>query len=753
MNWSNVLLILKREIRDQLRDRRTLFMIFVLPVLLYPLLGLTFIQLGQLAREEPTKVYVVGRENLPAEPALIEAKDHQPGRFIALASEPDLELELLDLEFPPRAAATPSDLQRQLAEGQERLRDGEFHTVLYFPPDFGQRLEQFRRRVSDAKASPAEIDVPKPEIFHNTAKRKSATTYGRVRRVLDAWREALVKQNLQAAGLPETAALPFRAETHDVAEAGLQFASIWSAAFPFMMLIWALTGAFYPAVDLCAGEKERGTLETLLSSPAERGEIVSGKLLTIMLFSMATVVLNLAAVGGTGWLVISQLPLGAQRAIGPPPPLAYLWVFLAMVPVAALFSALCLALAAFARSNKEGQYYLMPLFLVTLPLVLLPMQPSFELNLGNSLIPLTGIVLVLKAAIEGDYLEAARYFLPVTAVTAICCLLAIRWAIDQFNKESVLFRESERFSLGIWLRHLVRDRRETPTVAAAVMCGVLILAVKFFLEFTMVGGSGSLAMKIILPQLVCILAPALLMTAFLARSPRKTLLLCWPRWWTLPAAVALGIVMHPVAAQVSEAIQTLYPLDPRVQQAAEGIFGQIPLGMQFLAIALIGPVCEEIAFRGFILSGFRHLGRRWMAIVLSSVLFGLAHGIIQQSLLACLLGMLIAFVAVQTGSLLPAILYHVTHNGLMVGISWLTTWTNTPLGKNDPLPWPQQVGQWVLGTAKEPGWLYHWSSVALAAVLAALLLRAFARLPHEKTEEETLQEALGRQTLEQAPAA
>src|SRR5262245_40127059 len=140
MNWSNVLLILKREIRDQLRDRRTLFMIFVLPVLLYPLLGLTFIQLGQLAREEPTKVMIVGRENLPPEPALIQAREGQ-ARF--MASDPDLtaELELLDLEFPARSAATPAELQQQLSQAQDRLRDGTFHTVLYFPPDFGQRLE------------------------------------------------------------------------------------------------------------------------------------------------------------------------------------------------------------------------------------------------------------------------------------------------------------------------------------------------------------------------------------------------------------------------------------------------------------------------------------------------------------------------------------------------------------------------------------------------------------------------------------
>ena len=82
--------------------------------------------------------------------------------------------------------------------------------------------------------------------------------------------------------------------------------AMWSKILPMLLLLWALTGAFYPAIDLCAGEKERGTLETLLSSPAERSEIVLGKLLTIMLFSIATAVLNLASMGITGRLVLTQ---------------------------------------------------------------------------------------------------------------------------------------------------------------------------------------------------------------------------------------------------------------------------------------------------------------------------------------------------------------------------------------------------------------------------------------------------------------
>ena len=125
----------------------------------------------------------------------------------------------------------------------------------------------------------------------------------------------------------------------DLADTGHRDAALWSKILPFLLLIWALTGAFYPAVDVCAGEKERGTLETLLSSPAERIEIVWGKLLTVMLFSMMTSGLNLVSMGITGTALLSQLP-----RFGPPPPLAPLWLLIALVPVAALFSALCMAL-------------------------------------------------------------------------------------------------------------------------------------------------------------------------------------------------------------------------------------------------------------------------------------------------------------------------------------------------------------------------------------------------------------------------
>ena len=261
----------------------------------------------------------------------------------------------------------------------------------------------------------------------------------RVQRVLDRWRSAIGAQNLEVSRVPAAAAMPFALAKEDVADEGHRDAALWSKILPFVLLIWALTGAFYPAIDLCAGEKERGTLETLLSSPAARGEIVWGKLLTVMAFSMATAILNLISMGVTGLIFMSQIKgldgVGTAMNLNPPPLSAVVWLLIALVPVSALFSALCLALAAFARSTKEGQYYLMPMLLVTMPLMMMPMAPGVELNLGTSLIPVTGVMLLLRMMLEGGVMQALPYAVPVGAVTLICCLLAIRWAIDQFNTE------------------------------------------------------------------------------------------------------------------------------------------------------------------------------------------------------------------------------------------------------------------------------------------------------------------------------
>ncbi len=778
MNWSNVKLILFREIRDQLRDRRTLFVIAVVPILLYPLLWMSFLQVAQFMRDKPSKVLIVGKGNLPKSPPLVEGREFASGLFGEsddvrpgeLAPRQRLQLHFAGAQPPGDAPVPPHPQTGARApvenEGKEKTEEqeartlaraaveqGQYDAAVYFPPDFAGRLEAFRQAIryrleqtlpeeggNDGHV-PDELlpsDIPKPEIFYSTATEKSQIAFARVSDVLGRWRQELVKQELVAVGLPRSTTHPFEVQTADVAEGtGRRGTAMWSKVLPVLLLVWAMTGAFYPSVDLCAGEKERGTLETLLCSPAERSEIVVGKLLTIMLFSMATAVWNLVTMGASGSLFLARLP-----GFGPPPAIAAVWLSIALVPVSALFSALSLALAAFARSTKEGQYYFLPLLVITMPLVVLPMAPGVELNLGNSLIPVTGLVLLLRSMLEGNFSQDWLLALPVAAVTLGCCLLAIRWAVDQFNSESVLFRESERLNVGLWLRHLRKDRQPTPSLAEAVFCGAVILLAIFFL-----GASAApprtfrgLGVLVLTTQLAAIAAPVLLMTATLTTSPRQTLLLRRPAWRSLLAAAGLAVVLHPAFQVLQSAVMRLYPPSAGMLEALKELQGTInaaPLWQVVLLLALTPAICEELAFRGFILSGFRHLGRKWRAILYSALFFGLSHAMIfQQQLIACLVGVLIGLLAVQSGSILPGMIFHVVYNTVTLSVARLPSDVMPRLLERRP------VLGCLLATNQEGQMLFRWPAVTVGALIALGLLLWFQRLPYPKSHEEEEREAL-----------
>ena len=761
MNFTNVRLILAREVRDQLRDPRTLFMIFVLPILLYPLLGTAYFQMVQFQTRNSMSVLVVGSGQLASGPTpLIENARFSPKLFYGVPSG----AELLSLEMATEAPSAGDST----AEASRLVQTKKFDAALIFPPDFAKRLEAYRKAIHDdaaagklpvagpgSKISNSEIskskisnsgvaEIPRPKIIYTTANERSLMACSRLTAVLDRWTEEVGKTNLVAGGMPARAVRPFEVDSSNLAgESASKSANIWSRILPVMLLLWAMTGAFYPAVDLCAGEKERGTLETLLSSPAERSEIVLGKLLTIMAFSMATAALNLICVGLTGSMIFRQM-----ENFGGPPALAVLWLSLALVPVSALFSALCLALASFARSTKEGQYYLMPLLMLSLPMAVLPMSPGVELNLGNSLIPISGVMLLLKTLLEGSYLQALRYLPVVLAVTMAACWLAVRWAVEQFNSESVVFRESERFAVGLWLRRLMRDRAPTPSAAEGLFCGVMILVVSFVFRSSIAPPEGfvGFARVTLVLQLAVILTPALLMAVMLTSSPRQTLLLRLPRWKMVPAAAVLAVAMHPFIVALNSLIVHVYPMAPEMQRLVEDLqtkFASANLGLLILCVAAVPAVCEELAFRGFILSGCRNLGNNWRAIVVSAIFFGVAHGFLQQSINACLLGIVLGYLAVRSGSLLPGVIFHFLHNAMMVLSAKVT---------------PELIDRvpglgFLVQPGAEGGPAYQWPVYLFGGVASLALLGWFTWFPEARNPEDVLQEVFEQSVDESLIAA
>jgi sodium transport system permease protein len=808
MNRRNVRLVFLREVRDQIRDRRTLFMIVVLPLLLYPGLAIGMVQISFLFKEQPRTIVLLGTENLPAEPRLLSDNHFDAEWFL---SRDDVDKLHVLHDGPPDAAdaSSPQDKQdkgeaesnaalldegrglavkaQQLEELQkkedaaqkdhntaeaerlgeqirslkedlaERFSASKIQVLIIAPRGLKEEVARINRALADrGKAdAPHAADLNKVRLLvvQNSADEKSAFAYQRVRLVLTAWEQRILQERLSEAKLPATLAKPVDPELLDVAIASQVSASLWSKLFPTLLIIMAVTGAFYPAVDVAAGEKERGTMETLLISPARRSEIVLGKFFTVVTFSISTVLLNLLSMGITGKYLISLARNEALTRMGAdslsfPGPWQLTWLILLLLPLSAFYSAISLALATFARSTKEGQYYLTPLLLVTLGLTMFCLSPVVEIDPFYSILPVVGPALLLKEVLASPGSAAPLvYGIPVLATSIAYSLLGLWWAITMFNREDVLFREAERFDVRLWIRHLLRDKESTPSFAEAGLCFVLLMMLQFVAVRFLRGGvvvtdgridPASTLRLLLIQQMVFVGSPALFMGIMLTTSVFRTFRLKLPKWRYLIVGCVLPFAVGPLSVALQGWLQSWFfpPLPKPVADLMETLGDPtLPVWFLVLAMAVAPGICEELAFRGFVLSGFARSARPGVAIGLSAVAFGAFHIIPQQVFNATLMGLLLGLLAIRSGSLLPGVLFHILYNSIeMLRVRAGDSLVRTPVIKWFVTSEPSALG-------------YNESALVIAGTVATLLIawlvldgrrRTVAEAVEDRTEDEAL---------------
>ena len=204
MKWSNVNLIFRRELRDQLRDRRTLFTVVIMPMLLYPLLGMAMLQVAQFMREYPTRIWIMGSANLPAEPALLDGGklsgdwvDAKTAQLIetAVLSEPTQELEKYIREFRNSDNEQARELIDQLI--QKELKERKYDAAVFFPhpidsPNQASLLEPNSNGLSG----------PEVMVFVDSASDRSRIAAERISKVLVKWKSAWTEQLLVANDVP-----------------------------------------------------------------------------------------------------------------------------------------------------------------------------------------------------------------------------------------------------------------------------------------------------------------------------------------------------------------------------------------------------------------------------------------------------------------------------------------------------------------------------------------------------------------------
>ena len=273
---------------------------------------------------------------------------------------------------------------------------------------------------------------------------------GELERFLRELLDRTVANHLAEKALPATLAKPFEFKRENVAPPEKVSGNQVGGFVPYVIIILCLVGAAVPATDLTAGEKERGTMETLLCSPVARIDLVMGKFFLVLTGSLAAMGCMLVSLLVTTVLVGLTLSppakfvaaaANAARAAGPIPaiyPLGVLGVLAMVLPVAVMFSALTFAIGLFAKSAKEAQSYLGPLmFVVILPAVI-GLLPGIDLNARLALVPLLNLSLVCREMLSGVW--HWDYIALIFISSCLYAGAALAVAVKMFNRENVIFR-------------------------------------------------------------------------------------------------------------------------------------------------------------------------------------------------------------------------------------------------------------------------------------------------------------------------
>ncbi len=416
MNWNRIITVYLKELKDSLRDRRTLISMIVVPALVMPLLmvgvGVVMSKVIKKARGETPSVMILGGEDSPGVLAALKAEKNAAGeprfRFVSAG-----DYQHLISEKKLRAAV-------EIPEGFEAaLKAGETRTVT---------------------------------IFYYEGEIRSGLGYGALNDFFRTFREKTVEGRLTERGLPADLVKPFDVKRQNVAPPEKVGGNMFGGFIPYIIIILCFTGAMYPAMDLTAGEKERGTMETLLCSPVSRVNIVAGKFLMVLTASIGTMLTLLVSLAVTGLVAGAMFSgPGAQVALqtaqaksamgGVIPtidPLGVVGVFGMVAPVAVFFSALLLALSLFAKSYKEAQSYVSPLIIVVIMPAVLGMLPGIELSAKTALVPILNLSLVCKEMLSGVW--HWNYIALIFGSSCVYAAIALAFCVWMFNREDVMFR-------------------------------------------------------------------------------------------------------------------------------------------------------------------------------------------------------------------------------------------------------------------------------------------------------------------------
>lgn len=473
--------LLKKELREILRDRRTIITLVLMPLLVYPLLGL------MLQKFFITQMATMGeieyRILLPNETEgdifrgvfnhgeqLLNLKEYKEFSF-SEKNKPDETLEEFKQQ-KPKIKVLIVDKDNKNQSLKSLVRDGDV--------DVGIRF--ISSKISDEKADGSELGG-QFEIIYGAQSKYSRRVAEYVEQRLQAVRWEYRNRILKELG--KSNAVPFKTSISAVnTESGPAFSLL--TIVPLILILMTMTGAVYPAIDLTAGERERGTLETLMAAPLPRIWILSAKFIAVLVVAVMTALVNMLAMLATTFANGLETVLFGTGLT----PFVLLEILFLLVIFAAFFSAVLLCITSFARSFKEAQAYLIPLMMISMAPGVLGMVPDLKMTLLWAVIPLANMVLLSRDFLLQDA-QPLLFFVTVFS-TLFYGIVALTLAARIFGADTILYQNNSS-----WTDLLKRSKKThpVPTLNNAMLCLAVLFPV-FILSASFVSRLGELSISL-----------------------------------------------------------------------------------------------------------------------------------------------------------------------------------------------------------------------------------------------------------------